>query len=327
MTWKQWETTVVRATERYLSWRKGRKAAKRERQRKKNPIADWLDAIVSAVVIVLLINQYLLQAYQIPSQSMVPTLLISDRIFVNKVVYGPELVPGMLKLPGFRKPERGDVIIFESPEYIPIGPLKDILQRVIYMVTLSLVDIDRDENGQPKHHFLIKRAIGMPGDRLRMREGNVEILTPGESVWKPESALMAELGVRHSVIRRLNPDEYPGFKGAGIEIERERAGLPADPQGKTDIDHMRELSLYDEIYVNLWRYATLWELDPSNAMARSNWTVLQNGWKIKEDSVFPMGDNRDDSRDARYFGQVRLEKVLGKALLRYWPLGRIGLAR
>jgi signal peptidase I len=246
---------------------------------------------------------------------------------VNKLVYGPELVPGMLKLPGFRAPARGDVIIFESPEYIPIGPLKDILQRIIYMVTLSLVDIDRDENGQPKHHFLIKRAIGMPGDRLRMREGNVEILTPGESAWKPESTLMAELGLREYAVRKLNPDDYHKFKGAGIEIERERGGLPENPQGKRDMDFIRGLPLYDEIYVNLWRYATLWRLDPSNMMARNYWAVLQNGWKINRDSIFPMGDNRDDSRDARYFGQVRLEKVLGKALFRYWPLGRIGLVR
>jgi signal peptidase I len=37
-----------------------------------------------------------------------------------------------------------------------------------------------------------------------------------------------------------------------------------------------------------------------------------------------MGDNRDDSRDARYFGPVRMEKVLGRALFRYWPITRLG---
>ncbi len=169
MTVRQWEAEVVRITERYLSWRKRRRIARREKQKKKNPIIDWLDAILSAVVIVLLINQYLLQAYQIPSQSMVPTLLVSDRIFVNKLVYGPEIAPGILKMPGFRVPARGDVIIFENPEYLPnkssvLGPvLMDVLQRVIYMVTLSLVDIDRDQNGNPKHHFLIKREIGVGG--------------------------------------------------------------------------------------------------------------------------------------------------------------------
>ena len=162
MDFTEWGERVQRATERFLTWRKRRRLAKKERQKQKNVILDWLEAIGSAVLIVLLINQFLLQAYQIPSQSMVSTLEIGDRIFVNKLIYGPELVPGMMKLPSPRKPRRAEIIIFENPSYIPIGPLMDILQRVIYMVTLSLVDIDRDEFGNPKHHFLIKRAVGMP---------------------------------------------------------------------------------------------------------------------------------------------------------------------
>ncbi|HTZ51745.1 MAG TPA: signal peptidase I, partial [Spirochaetia bacterium] len=214
--WENWQVWVVRVTERYLSWRKKRRLARKARQKKRNVIVDWLDAIGSAVVIVLLINQYLLQAYQIPSPSMEPTLLVTDRIFVNKIVYGPELIPGMLKIPGPWLPQRGDVIIFESPEYISSGPVVDVLQRVIYMVTLSLVDIDKDENGQPKHHFLIKRAIGMPGDRIRMNQGNVEILTPGSDTWIPEVALKKALGFTYNNVRLLPPESYSVFKAAGI---------------------------------------------------------------------------------------------------------------
>ena len=70
MSWQNWEKTLVRLTERYLSWRKKRKLARRAKQKRRNPLVDWMDAIGSAVVIVLLINQYLLQAYQIPSPSM-----------------------------------------------------------------------------------------------------------------------------------------------------------------------------------------------------------------------------------------------------------------
>jgi signal peptidase I len=55
--------------------------------------------------------------------------------------------------------------------------------------------------------------------------------------------------------------------------------------------------------------------------------VLENGWYIPANRLFPMGDNRDDSRDARYFGAVRMEKVLGRALFRYWPLTRFGGVR
>jgi signal peptidase I len=346
MNWTQWEKTVVRATERFLSWRKTRRIAKKEKQKKKNPILDWLDAILSAVVIVLIINQYLLQAYQIPSQSMVPTLQISDRIFVNKLVYGPELAPGIVKLPGFRNPARGDIIIFENPEYLPnrstiLGPvLMDVLQRVVYMVTLSLVDIDRDENGNPKHHFLIKRAVGVGGDRLRMREGEVEILTPGEADWKKEATLRLELGFSYPTVRIFKPEEYPFFKASAVGMAFKLAGIPPtadqnsaisryfrvsnDAQGKVKVD---TIALNDGKYFDLWSFRTMSEMDPSNLTYHINWAILANGWYIKRNSIFPMGDNRDDSHDARYFGQVRLAKVLGKGSFRYWPLGRFGPVR
>ena len=66
---------------------------------------------------------------------------------MNKYIYGPRLLPESGKSPGMEKPKRGEVIIFENPTYISRGTVFDILQRVIYMVTLSLVDIDKDKKG------------------------------------------------------------------------------------------------------------------------------------------------------------------------------------
>ena len=337
MSWQQCELAVQTVTERVLTWRKRRRIVKKEKQRKKNPVLDWLDAILSAVVIVLLINQYLLQAYQIPSESMKPSLLINDRIFVNKLVYGPELIPGMLKIPGFRQPTRGDVIIFESPEYLPIGPLKDILQRVVYMVTLSLVDIDRDENGQPKHHFLVKRAIGMPGERLRMNDGNVEILPPGAMDYRPEATLKEELGLVYPNTRTFAPDMYPSLANAGAAFALEHANLPVTEHQKADLalyvntsrDGNGELKgvpikPFDQFAFDTALYGQIWALEPGNAAARQEWRRRAEGIGISDDRLLPMGDNRDNSHDGRYFGPVRLEKVLGRGLFRYWPLGRFG---
>ncbi|MGA2480814.1 MAG: signal peptidase I [Spirochaetia bacterium] len=339
-SWKSWEISIQKHTERFLAWRKKRRLARKERQRKRNPVVDWIDAILSAVVIVLLINQYLLQAYQIPSPSMEPSLLVSDRIFVNKIVYGPELIPGMLKMPGFRHPVRGDVIIFESPEYISSGPLIDVLQRVIYMVTLSLVDIDKDENGQPKHHFLIKRAIGMPGDRVRMNEGNVEVLTPGASGWMTEVELKKALGFTYTNVRTFKPEDYPTFKNAGIGKALMDEGLPATAEQKAAIDQYYQTTtdasgrvgfalraLDDDIFVTQWEDAVSWEIEPDNYSKAAEWRMLSEGYWVPQDRLFPMGDNRDNSHDARYFGPVRLDKVLGKGLFRYWPIARFGLIR
>jgi len=335
-----WESAIVRGTERFLTWRKKRRLARKARQKKRNPAVDWIDAILSAVVIVLLINQYLLQAYQIPSPSMEKTLLVSDRIFVNKIVYGPELVPGMLKLPGFHQPARGDVVIFESPDYISSGPVMDILQRVVYMVTLSLVDIDKDENGQPKHHFLIKRAIGMPGDRIRMNDGNVEYLTPGASTWMTETDMKKALGFTYVNWRAIQPEEYPSFRKAGVGEALFDAHLPTTPDEEAAIhsyylttsDASGRMTGYtasmirysDDIDVTLWNSATRWAIDPSDFGKAAVWRMLKEGYSVPEGRLFPMGDNRDNSRDARYFGPVRLEKVLGKGLFRYWPIYRIG---
>ena len=342
LSWQRWEKTVVRVTERYLSWRKKRKTAKKAKQKSRNPLVDWMDAIFSAVVIVLLINQYLLQAYQIPSPSMEPSLLVSDRIFVNKIVYGPELIPGMLKIPGPWQPQRGDVIIFESPEYISSGPVVDILQRIIYMVTLSLVDIDKDENGQPKHHFLIKRAVGMPGDRIRMNEGNVEYLTPGSDAWMTEQDMKKALGFRYQNVRILAPEEYTVFKAAGIGagLIGEKFTASADQEAglkkyyRTSMDTGGKVigvgpmaQLADDIYVEMWRDATKWAIEPDNFAVAAEWRMLKEGYFVPEGRIFPMGDNRDNSHDARYFGPVRLEKVLGKGLFRYWPLDRFGAVR
>ena len=349
ISWEKWEKSVVGITERYLSWRKKRRLAKKAKQKKRNPIVDWLDAIGSAVVIVLLINQYLLQAYQIPSPSMVPTLMgyadqpgNNDRIFVNKIVYGPELIPGMLKIPGPWQPQRSDIIIFESPEYISSGPVVEVLQRIIYMVTLSFVDIDKDENGQPKHHFLIKRAIGMPGDRIRMNQGNVEILTPGSDTWIAEADMKKALGFNYQNVRSLPPEAYAVFKQAGIAAGLVGEKFTASPEQeaavkqyyRTTLDSAGKVSavgtmmkLADDIYVEMWRDATRWSIEPDNFAAASEYRMLAEGYYVPEGRLFPMGDNRDDSHDARYFGAVRLEKVLGKALVRYWPLYRIGGVR
>ena len=337
MTWNQWCLGVQRQTERYLSWRKTRKAQKKERQKKKNPVLDWVEAILSAVLIVLVINQFLLQAYQIPSQSMVDTLRIGDRIFVNKLLYGPELLPGIAKLPGFRAPRRGEVIIFENPSYIPIGPVMDFVQRIVYMVSLSLIDIDRDEYGQPKHHFLIKRAIGMPGDRLRMNQGNVELLPPGAESWVSEERLKEQLGMRYQLRRMFQPEDYDAFRRAGIALARADARLPLSPdlerganrffsitRGTDGSVSWRQTKVVDNAYVEAWRYRTLYALRPYSQLFKDQWREWENGWYIPADRLFPMGDNRDDSRDARYFGAVRLQKVLGRALFRYWPLTRFG---
>ena len=148
MTKLTWQVSLIKITEGLLTWRKRRKLRLREKQKRKHPVYDWVEAFLSAVIIVFFINQYLFQAYQIPSGSMLETLQLQDRIFVDKLTFGPELLPGVVKFPGLRLPKRGDIVIFENPEYISGGPAMDVLIRIVYMMTFSFVDLDRDDQGQ-----------------------------------------------------------------------------------------------------------------------------------------------------------------------------------
>ncbi len=324
VAWKSWETWIVASTEKILTWRKRRNVGRKWKSRQRGPVRDWAEAVLSAVIIVLIINQYAFQAYQIPSASMVPTLLVTDRLFVNKYVYGPELIPTKLKVNGFWKPQRGDVVVFESPEYLSRGPARDIVQRIVYMLTLSLVDIDRKKDGSDNVHFLVKRTIGLAGDRIRMKQGDVEILTPGEMEWIPERELEAALGLAYVPRRLYSPDQYPDFKEMGVLSALSKTRLPFDTAALERLTNTYQELPGDYWYIRMWYDATNWALSPGDRASAREWRLLDEGYSVPEGRIFPMGDNRDNSTDARYFGSIKLEKVLGKAFVRYWPLDRMG---
>jgi signal peptidase I len=319
--------TLRDLTEAYLTHRRKVRRIKKEKLKGKNPFLDWVEAFIWAAGVVLLINQYLFQAYQIPSGSMIDTLLIKDRIFVNKLVYGPELLPGVGKLPSPIRPRRNDIVIFENPSYISRGPAFDIAQRVLYMLTLSLVDIDKDENGEPKAHFLIKRAVGMGGDRFIAEKGELLIRFAGEDRWVSERDYFAARNMNHRISRLINPEDYRALEAAGKVSAYAGMGLPP-PQRLVDAAAGAENLRYaDYIAMEQSRLEVLRAANPHEDRYRMGLARFTLGWYVPENRILPLGDNRDNSRDGRYFGPVRESKILGKGSIIYWPLGRIGPIR
>ncbi|GHV31265.1 signal peptidase I [Spirochaetia bacterium] len=314
-------------TEVYLTRRQRIRQVRKEKQRAKNPILDWVEAFLWAAGVVLLINQYLFQAYQIPSGSMIDTLLIKDRIFVNKIIYGPELLPGIAKLPSPFKPKRNDVIIFENPSYISRGPVFDIAQRIIYMLTLSLVDIDRDESGEPKVHFLIKRAAGMGGDRFVTERGDLRIRFAGEERWVDEREYIARRGMEHNLSRLMDRDDYPSLLAAGKAAAYLDLNLALPDELAAAAERANTLRYPDYLAHERARLELLRSARPQENRYRILLARHTQGWYVPEGRILPLGDNRDNSRDGRYFGPVRAAKILGKGALIYWPLKRIGPIR
>ncbi len=321
---QQFSARLVRFTETLLTWRLRRKARRHLKQSRKNAVVDWIEAFLQAAFLVLIINQYLLQAYQIPSGSMIDTLLLGDRIFVNKVIYGPELLPGVAKLPGFDHPERQEVIIFENPSYISRGTAFTVLQRVIYMLTLSLVDIDRDENGEPRAQLLIKRAVGVGGDQVRIHEGNMLIRASGSDSWIPEDEFITLTGGSYSPRRMLSPSDYDTIRAGGAALARRDLGLPARPEDDAALQNLQQLGFGDPFALERRREGLNYAARPHTERLRQRVQFIRTGWYVPTGRILPMGDNRDNSRDGRYFGPVSERNVLGRAMFIYWPFDRAG---
>lgn len=296
---------------------------KKEKKRVKNPVLDWVEAFLWAAGMVLLINQYLVQAYRIPSGSMIDTLNIGDHVFVNKFVYGPELLPGILKLPSPFKPQRNDVIIFENPSYLSRGPVFDIAQRIIYMLTLSLVDIDKEQSGEPRIHFLIKRAVGAGGDRFVMENGNMRILFSGDKDWVNENDYISARGWKHRISRIMKEEQYPPLYAAGQVAALSDMGLMPPEELYNAAARSGDLRAPDYIAHEKARLETLRKIYPHERRYSMLLARHRLGWYVPEGRILPMGDNRDNSRDGRFFGPVKVSRVLGKGMIIYWPYWRI----
>jgi signal peptidase I len=318
-------STLRSATEDFLTRREKRRLKKKMKQQAKNPVLDWIEAILWAACVVLVVNQYLFQAYRIPSGSMTDTLLIGDMIFVDKFSFGPELLPGVVKMPGAASPRRGQVVVFENPTYLSRGPAYTILQQMLYMLTLTLVDIDRDENGDPRVHYLIKRAIGMPGDRIRVRRGEVSFRFAGTDSWTSEAEHKESTRLEYGNNRSVKASEYLAIEAAGEASAYRDAGLPVPPTLEAAASSAS--SYQDAFSFESERIAAIYAMYPQDSRFASAARRYREGWFIPEGRIFPMGDNRDNSRDARYFGPVSTKKVLGKALFIYWPFARAGAIR
>lgn len=94
---------------------------------KKKIIWEYAKAIITALILAMLIRTYIIQAFKIPSGSMIPTLLVGDHILVNKFLYGTKIPFSGKRAFMFKKPERGDIIVFKYPE----NPDKDFIKRVV----------------------------------------------------------------------------------------------------------------------------------------------------------------------------------------------------
>lgn len=209
----------------------------------KEKVKGWwkeLTGILWAVLAALLIRSVWFEPYNIPSSSMVPTLLVGDYLVVTKYNYGYSKHSFPFSLPIIpsgrifnRVPERGDIVVFKVP-------------------TDNKTDY-------------IKRVIGLPGDHVQMREGRLYI--------------NGEIVKREKIAEEDWPIEQEGI----VHYTKYLETLP------NGVQHF----IYEQ----------------SDTKVQDN----TDEYIVPANHYFVMGDNRDNSMDARYFGFVPAENLEGKA--------------
>jgi signal peptidase I len=196
---------------------------------------EFFASLAELFVIILFIMTFVFQNFEIPSSSMEDGLLIGDHVLVNREQFAPKTDWVGPLLP-YREIRRGDVVVFLSPE------------------TPGM--------------FIVKRIIGVPGDRIHLRDGNV--YRNGERLQEPYTE--HKLG-NYEPYR----DNFPAYP-------------PAEVYGVTSDD---------------WRHSMASYIQGEDIV-------------VPPSSYFGMGDNRDVSKDSRYWGFIPRENIIGRPLLIYW---------
>jgi len=150
----------------------------------KSIVREYAEALIVALFLALVIRTFVVQAFKIPSGSMLPTLEIGDHILVNKFLYGPRLeVPltqvSLGQLPGLRQPRAGDVVVFVYPK----DRTKDFIKRIVAVggqtVELKGTDLYVDGVRQEDPHAHYAGRHGGAGDHFgpfAVPEGNVFVM-------------------------------------------------------------------------------------------------------------------------------------------------------
>lgn len=147
---------------------------KEQDELQKSRIREFAESLAAALMIALVVMSFIVQSFEIPSGSMVPTLLLGDRILVNKFVFGTRVpFTGITLLPA-REPARGEIVVFLPPQKF-VSPV-----------------------GRDVH--LIKRVVGLPGDTIEIVDKRLYVngseFTVGNAHWDDPAVMESWESVR-----------------------------------------------------------------------------------------------------------------------------------
>ena len=177
---------------------------------KKNFIQDWLDAILWAFVVAMIIRNYTFQNFKIPSSSMEQTLLVGDYLVANKMKYY------------FTEPERGDIVTFKNPgdplhpndQEDPYSGRQPFKGRYVRLISPVYWDKDKGFFAWYEKKDVVKRVIGMPGDKVEIKD---KVVYVNDEIYETGTEQYADFriyprNVQHPQYRILWDDIHQGSR-------------------------------------------------------------------------------------------------------------------
>lgn len=236
----------------------------------KSTFREYFESLVITLIMAIFGMTFILQAVTVPTGSMQNTILVGDYLLVNKFIYasGGHPIPFLPQ----REIERGDIIVFKFPGYPP---------------ELGKSEFEKQQAGPAYQINFVKRVIGLPGDKVEIRDNQVFI----------NDQILPEHRVFGDVPVGVSP-EFSDVSALAVKEFEER----------------RSDQKYDVYYS---------EEEFKNGLER-DYTYAAKGrpFVVPANSYFVLGDSRNRSLDSRYWGVVDRNLIIGRAMFVYWSCDR-----
>ena len=318
----------------------------------KGKVREWLDAMVFAIVVMVILRTLFFDLFRIPTPSMEKSLMVGDYLFVSKVHYGTRTpmtigipfteiyLKGLsfpfMRFPGFSEVKRDDAVVFNWPEddVDVIERRMHYIKRVIGLTgeTVSVenkkVVVDGEEQGlmpTMQHYWLVyKTDPRVTLNRAALNElGITEVYDQGQSVVQLVATPTAiETMATWPWVDRIEPAIAPSNAIYDAEMYPPGRGWTPDnfgpltiPKAETTIELTE--SNWEEYEIVISRYEGHTTSRGTNGEFLIDGIATTN-YTFGQDYYFVMGDNRDNSEDSRFWGFVPMDHVVGKALMVYF---------
>ena len=252
---------------------------------------EQIKSLSLTAIAIIFISAAIIEASIVPTPSMERTILIGDRLLINKFIFGassPTYIPftnielPYVRLPAIREPERNEILVFRFPG--EVGELKN----------------DNIE-------FWVKRCIGIPGDIIEIRN---KIIFVND----------LRFPIPTNILYDNKPIKQEGIKSAGIYPVSSKWN--EDNYGPIKIPKKGDKISLNLSNISIWEDLINREVQRKAVMVKNKKIFIDgkrsDSYTVKKNYYFMMGDNRDDSYDSRHWGFVPRDNIVGKPLIIFW---------